>query len=79
MFFHIFVMIDCIYNFAESHVLSEISQGVFSIARPEKARSLVENSEQPSPVSVLEAPFEDEDTTPQTTVSVKTDLQGRFL
>lgn len=51
-------------------------EGVFSIARPEKARSPGENSEQPSPVSVLEAPFEDEDTTPQTTVSVKTDLQG---
>ncbi|KAF9610025.1 hypothetical protein IFM89_019665 [Coptis chinensis] len=54
-------------------------EAVLSIEKTAHARIQSENHDQPSPVSVLDASFEDEDTTPQSAGSVKPDLQGSVL
>ncbi|KAL5711724.1 hypothetical protein ACHQM5_013978 [Ranunculus cassubicifolius] len=60
---------------------TEPNQGAMSheAALSGKVRSLSEISDQPSPISVLEAPFEEEDTTPQSFSRIKADLQGSSL
>ncbi|PIA25707.1 hypothetical protein AQUCO_10800004v1 [Aquilegia coerulea] len=49
----------------EQKRLTISDEAELSISKPGKARTQSENLDQPSPISVLESPFDDEDITPQ--------------
>ncbi|CAI0426696.1 unnamed protein product, partial [Linum tenue] len=55
-------------------------QGVLTVAKPEIARSTSENQDQPSPISVLEAQFDEDDLNiPELCASIKLDRRGPEL
>lgn len=53
-------------------------QGVLTVAKPEMERNSSENQDQPSPISVLEAPFEEDDINiTELCASIKLDRRGK--
>ncbi|CAI0393897.1 unnamed protein product [Linum tenue] len=55
-------------------------EGVLTVAKPEIARSTSENQDQPSPISVLEAQFDEDDLNiPELCASIKLDRRGPEL
>ena len=57
-----------------------ILQGALSVAKPAMPGNMGENQDQPSPISVLEPPFEEDDNlVPEPSANIRLNCRGKFF